>query len=107
MLNSYHFISIIFFTLLFYLFSFILVKKGKLKLMTHCRLWNYILLISFLISGFLGLVLTFFIENKLSVTWYREILWLHVESGVVMALLSIIHIIWHWRYFFRRCPQKK
>lgn len=107
MLNSYHFILITVATLLLYLISFGLVKTGKIKLLAHRRLWNYLLLISFLVSGILGLVLTFLIEFNFSINWYKEILWLHVEFGVIMALLSIIHIIWHWRYFFRRCPTKK
>ena len=67
--------------------------------MTHRRFWNIILLISFIISGLLGLILALFIDQKWSLLWYQPLLWSHVEFGIIMALVSIMHIFWHLRYF--------
>lgn len=106
MLDSYHFFPILILSVAAYLFSLLLVRLHKMALITHRRIWNYLLLISFLISGLLGAVLAFFIDYKLSVAWYREFLWLHVEAGLAMACISVFHIIWHGRYFWRR-PIKK
>lgn len=98
-MSSYHFIFIFCATLLFYFFSLYLVKIQKIKLTTHRQIWNIILLISFLISGVLGLILAFSIDQKLSISWYLPFLWLHVEFGIIMALISIFHTFWHLPYF--------
>ena len=47
------------------------------------RLWNTILLVSFLVTGLLGLILAFSIDAKLSLSWYLPFLWFHVEFGIV------------------------
>lgn len=98
-MNNYHFLLIFFVTFAFYFLSFYLVKIKKISLITHRRVWNIILLISFLISGVIGLILAFSIDQKLSIAWYLSLLWLHVEFGIVMALISIFHTLWHLPYY--------
>jgi hypothetical protein len=102
MLDSYHFSAIIAALIAGYAISFILAKRGRLKMIIHRRIWNYVLLFSFLASGLLGLVLTVMVEYELSMAWYREFLWLHVEFGIAMAFVALAHIAWHWRYFWRK-----
>ena len=99
MLNSYHSLLVLGLTLGFYCFSFGLVKYKKISLLNHRKFWNYVLLVSFLISGVLGLLLAICIDQKFSISWYREVLWLHVESGIVMAIISIFHAFWHVKYY--------
>ncbi|HWS48963.1 MAG TPA: hypothetical protein VN174_02865 [Candidatus Methanoperedens sp.] len=65
----------------------------------HRQLWNMILLVFFLISGFLGLLLAFAIDQKMPLLQYRTILWIHVEAGIIMAIVSIFHTLWHIPYF--------
>jgi hypothetical protein len=98
-MNNYHFIFILFLVFGFYFLSFYLSKIKKISPITHRRFWNIILLISFLISGIIGLVLALFIDLKWSILWYQTALWFHVELGIIMALVSIFHIIWHLPYF--------
>jgi spermidine synthase len=98
MLN-YHFGIITTVILTAYLGSLGLVKLGKINLIKQRRFWNIILLFSFLISGILGLVLAFCVDQKLAIGWYAQILWIHVETGIVMALVSIFHLLWHTKYF--------
>lgn len=62
-------------------------------------MWNVVLLISFLISAGLGLALTVALDQKLLLGWYRGALWWHVEMGIVMAIISIFHMVWHGRYY--------
>jgi hypothetical protein len=100
-MDHYYFFTICLFVIVSYLSSLYFVKIQKINLITHRRVWNYLLLSSFLISGVLGLILAFFIDHKLSLTWYVPFLWLHVEFGIVMALISLFHILWHAKYFFR------
>lgn len=98
-MNSYNFLLISGLVLIPYLISIFLIKKGKIELYKQKRFWNIVLLVSFLISGILGLILAFSIDHKLSIAWYRPMLWWHVEAGIVLGVVSIIHIIRHWRYF--------
>jgi spermidine synthase len=106
MLDSYHIMFFAAISIVAYAVSIFSVKRGRLALFAHRRLWNHILLITFVLSGLLGLVLAFLIDFKLSISWYREFLWLHVEFGIVMAFVAFFHICWHWRYFLRRTKKQ-
>lgn len=55
----------------------------------------------------LGLVLAVFIDLKLSIMWYRQLLSLHVKTGTVMALVSIFHLFWHLPYYLSLIKKKK
>jgi len=101
MLNSYHFLILSFIVIVLYFLSFYLVKINIIKLLLHRKIWNLILLFSFLISGIIGLVLAFMIDNKMSITWYSNLLWIHVELGIIMAIVSIFHALWHLKYFVK------
>jgi len=98
-MNSYHFFIISVLIFGSYFLSNYLVKIKKISLITNRRFWNIILLISFLISGILGLILAIFIDLKWSILWYQPLLWLHVEFGIIMALVSIFHLLWHLPYY--------
>ena len=99
MFNSYNSILILIITVLLYFVSFYLVKKNKIKLLTHRKIWNIVLLFSFLISGLIGLILAILIDYNIYPSWYSKILWTHVEFGIVMAIISIFHIVWHINYY--------
>lgn len=105
-MSNYHFFLIFFLTFISYFFSLYLIKSKRITLITHRQTWNIILLISFLISGIIGLILAFSIDQKLSIGWYLPFLWLHVEAGIIMALVSIFHIFWHLPYFLSLVKKK-
>lgn len=105
-MNNYHFLLIFLITFFTYFLSLFLVKTKKINLIIHRRIWNIILLISFLISGILGLILAFSIDQKLTISWYQPFLWFHVEFGIVMALVSIFHTFWHLPYFANLVKKK-
>lgn len=98
-MSNYNFLIIFITTLSSYFLSLFLVKIKKINLIQHRRFWNLILLISFLASCLLGLFLAFSIDNQLSLGWYLPLIWYHVEFGIVMALVSIFHFIWHIPYY--------
>lgn len=96
--KPYHLITITLITLLLYVFTAILVKTNTIKKVTHRKIWNIILLITCLVSCllgmFLGIVRNYQIEmNSLG------ILKLHVDVGIAMTIIAIIHIFWHIKYF--------
>ncbi len=85
--------------LFLYSLSFALSKNNVISILIHKKIWNYLLLITFLLSGIHGLILAMMIDLNISTDWYKNILWIHVEFGIAMAIISIFHIIWHIRYF--------
>lgn len=105
-MNSYHFFVILILTLIAYCISVFLVKLNKIQLIKHRRIWNILLLITFFISGIMGLILAFCVDNNISFSWYREFLWFHVEFGISMAIISIFHFAYHLRYYINIFKKK-
>jgi spermidine synthase len=106
-LNSYRTILIGLIIIGLYSFTWILTKFKKIKLANHRKLWNILLLVSFLVSGILGLILAIFIDYKISIAWYRSFLWLHVEFGIVMGAIAVFHFFWHIKYYLRIFARKE
>lgn len=102
MKGEYNFFLLFLITLSSYLLSFWLVRNKTMTLSVHRKIWNFVLLISFIISGPLGAFIAFLADNGVHINFYGTILWLHVEAGVVMAIVSLLHIAWHWRYFWKK-----
>ena len=85
--------------LFLYLLTTFLANRKIMRKQTHRRIWNMVLLITFLTSGLLGLLLAVQINYHFGIDWYQTLLFLHVEFGIGMALVSIFHVLWHLRYF--------
>lgn len=94
-------------TLGLYLFTFILVKTGKISKPTHRKIWNVTLGITCLGSCLIGLLLAFLINYGYRPTWYVSILHWHVYLGIAMTLIAIFHIFWHVEYFKAVFKRKK
>jgi hypothetical protein len=98
--KPYHFLLISILTLGLYAFTFILVKTKKMKKVTHRKIWNVILLVTCLVSCLLGLFLAVVKTYDINIMkYYLPILKLHVDFGISMTLIAVIHIIWHLKYF--------
>ena len=95
----YHFIPIVSVLTILYLISYYLSKKKKITVAKHRMFWNFLLLISFLISSILGIILIIKINFGLtSVMPFNSLFW-HVEIGIVMVTITIFHMLWHLPYF--------
>ncbi len=97
--KPYRLIGISILTLVVYLFTMTLVKLGKIRKFVHRRVWNVLLLITFLMSCLLGFVLVIQLNYGLFHSIYLTNLKLHVEFGIAMTIIAIIHILWHLPYF--------
>lgn len=104
--KPYNIILITSIVLLAYLLTFILVKTGKLKKLSHRKLWNVILLLTFLVSCLLGFLLALQINYGFCMDWFRNFLKWHVEFGIAMTLIAVIHIIWHYKYYINMISKK-
>ncbi len=97
--SKYNFMIIFIITLVAYFLTWFLSWSGKMKLVNHRKIWNFILLISFLISGILGLLLVLRIEYGFNFSFGLNNLFWHVELGIVMVIVSFFHIFWHLNYY--------
>jgi len=95
----YPFIPVVLIFSILYALTHLLSKKKIITPITHKKIWNILLLITFLISGILGIFLVLKVNLGIVVPLPFNSLYWHVEAGITMALISIFHIIWHWRYF--------
>jgi len=96
---NYYFLPIAGILFIIYLITLTLSRKKKIKLALHRKIWNFILLITFLISGTFGLILAIILSYGIRLDFYSDLLFWHVEMGISMAIISIFHILWHLKYF--------
>ena len=99
---TYLLIELLSVTLGLYFISILLVKIKLYKKITHRKIWNYILLITFLTAALLGLLIVVLINYQIRTDFYLTYLALHVDFGIAMSIVGIIHFIWHWNYYFKK-----
>ncbi|MFH1447508.1 MAG: hypothetical protein ABIG39_01480 [Candidatus Micrarchaeota archaeon] len=97
--SRYYVIPISVAIMVFYSISFILSRKKVIGVVTHRKIWNVLLLITFLVGSILGLLLAVRISLGVIVPLPFNMLFWHVEAGIAMTLIAMFHILWHWPYF--------
>ena len=95
----YHLLPISIIFVILYFITFILSKKKIISAVIHKKIWNILLLISFLISGMLGILLIIRINFSTIIILPFNVLFWHVEIGTIMFIVCILHIIERWHYF--------
>lgn len=94
-------------TIALYFIIWLLSKLKVLKTSTHRKIWNVILLLAFMVSGLLGLMLVVQLNYDVMGDWYSTFMWLHVDFGIVMYIISIFHALWHTKYYMTLFKKKK
>ena len=89
-------------TILAYFTTWLFAKWGIFQMKTHRKFWNYLLLITFLVSGLLGLLSVIKINYKLEISHYDQLLKWHVAFGIAMVVIALFHFSWHLKYYFSR-----
>lgn len=87
-------------TILAYLFTWLFGRWGIFNRKSHRKFWNVVLLISFLISGLLGLLSVVKVNYKLDIPGYETLMQWHVSFGIGMVIIAVFHLTWHWKYYF-------
>lgn len=105
--RTYHLIPISIVLILLYIISHILSKQKVISVVNHRKIWNILLLITFLASGILGILLVIRINIGAIIPLPFNILFWHVEIGIAMFAISVFHIIWHWKYYLNLFKVKK
>lgn len=98
-LNNYHFAPLCSILIFLYLTSYILSKRRVISVVRHRKIWNAVLLVSFLVCGISGIVCVLRLNLGLQIAYYSQIVFWHVESGIIMTIIGFFHFIWHWNYF--------
>ncbi|MFA5993063.1 MAG: hypothetical protein WC796_05135 [Candidatus Pacearchaeota archaeon] len=105
--TNYHFVLISLVTIIVYLLSYFLAKKQKLSVVLHRKIWNIILLVSFLITAVTSIVYLVNIDLGINFLSMSFISFWHIEIGLIMILISIFHALWHLPYFKSYVKLKK
>lgn len=87
--------------LVIYLFTLYLSSSGFTARLSHRLFWNWILLVSFLVTGLFGLFLALRITYRWEAPFSESLKQLHVEAGIAMILAAVIHLSWHLGYYIR------
>ena len=106
-IQNYNFLPISLILIFFYALSSFLVKKEAISLANDRKIWIFLLLITFLISGILGILWVIRLDFGWRISLPFNILFWHTETGIAMTVISIFHIIWHWPYFKKLFRFKK
>ncbi|MBP1946481.1 hypothetical protein [Methanobacterium petrolearium] len=99
---TYHLITISIPLILAYCASYILYRKNHIKRSLHIRLWNILILITFLVSAGAGLALLSLVEYGIALPISQNLLYWHVEFGIAIFWIAIFHMHSYWKY-----PQKQ
>lgn len=97
--SNYYFIWILIVLVVLYFLTLILSKKQFISTFNHRKIWNVILLISFLGVALSGINLVLRLSYGVSINLPFDLLFWHVEFGIAMAVISIFHVLWHLSYF--------
>jgi len=97
--KPYHIFPISIALVVLYAISLMLMKVKVYRKITHRKIWNIALTITFLTSSGLGIMLVVFIQNQTLPENYLHLLKYHVNFGIAMTVISIFHISWHLNFF--------
>ena len=96
---AYSFVSITLMLIILYGITYILALQKRITIVTHRKIWNIILTITFLVSGILGLLLVLRINYGWFAEYYLKMLRLHVNFGMAMVIITFFHMAWHLPYY--------
>ena len=58
-----------------------------------------LLLLTFLVSGVLGVLLVIRINWDILILFSFNIRYTYVEAWITMAVIFVFYILWHWKYY--------
>ena len=106
---AYNFLPLAAATIVLYAISWFFARQGKhLSVPTHRKIWNGLLLISFvglIVFSFLN-VLAYDTGINVLPTEIDVGFW-HVEFGIVCMIITAFHVLWHISYFQQYLPKEK
>ncbi len=89
--NDFHIIPVSILIVGAYFFTHYLFSKGILKPKKHKRLWNLLMLGSYLGSGITGLLLIYMINWGVLLAYRHGLAYWHAELALLMTIITLIH----------------
>ena len=99
MTTPYLLIPVLIILLILYGISLLFSQLEVYNRLTHRKIWNYSLLVTFLTTGILGILMAIQINYKIEVPWTEKVLKVHVNFGIAMTIIAFFHLLWHLRYY--------
>lgn len=95
--ENYNLILVATTTTIIYLITYLLYIERHLKRKNFYRIWNYTLIISFLITGATGLIMAIFINYGIQSSWNLTMDFWHAEFAIIMAVSTFYHFHLYWK----------
>jgi hypothetical protein len=93
---AYDIILIVTISIIAYLFSFALYKSNKISRKLHQRVWNIIILISFVLTFGMAYLQTALTEFGLNIPIVPDLIYWHGEIGIFFFLVLLFHLQINW-----------
>ncbi|MDR3222184.1 MAG: hypothetical protein LBT66_00415 [Methanobrevibacter sp.] len=103
---SYETIPLLMIVIYLYGITYILYKEKLIKYVTYMRIWKIIILLCSIIFIINSLILTILVEYSITTPLLDMINFLHVESGIIIVPIGIIHIYLHRKSFKAKTLRK-
>ena len=84
-----------------YLISYLLYDSKIIRKVRYKQIWSIVLVGSMLISGITGIILVLITDYGVQFNLNFNLLFWHVETGIIMAVILFFHIHIHWNKFKR------
>ncbi len=97
--TAYPLIPVSVITILAYFTTLLFSRWGIFSRNSHRKFWNVLLLVTFLVSGLLGLLSVVKVNYKLQIPIYDTLMQWHVAFGIGMVFISFFHLSWHLKYY--------
>lgn len=96
---DYNILPIILALLMFYLITYLLYDNRNIKRPAFKQIWSSVLFVSFLFVGISGIILSLLADfNQIFPLNFNLLFW-HVEFGIILSVTIIFHIHIHWKRF--------
>jgi hypothetical protein len=104
--NDYYFWQMILLSGAAWFFSALLIKTRKLNLSSQRKFWNFLLFASFLATAATSIIMLLNESYNASIKVPFDLVFWHIESGLAMSIISVLHIFWHIPYIKSYFPKK-
>jgi hypothetical protein len=84
-------------TTIIYLITYLLYLERRLKRSIFYRIWNIVLITSFMVTGATGLIMIIFVNYGIQSSWNLTLDFWHAEFAIIMAFSTIFHFQLYWK----------
>ncbi len=97
--KPYAVLSIPVISLVVYFATWLAVRSGVISRDIQRKFWNVLLLAAFLGSAGLGFLLALQVNYKFNLPAAASFLKVHVDFGIALLMIAILHLSWHLTYY--------